>query len=84
MTPADARALAVTVEEEWDNEVVPNALRSLAAQVEALQELLFERGAMEDAPCFVCGYNGQGYFQPDKHACAARHHEAIDRAREAT
>jgi DNA repair exonuclease SbcCD ATPase subunit len=31
----------------------------------------------ENAPCFVCGYNGPGYFQPDKHPCAKLYHEAI-------
>lgn len=36
--------------------------------------------AMADAPCFVCGYNGPGYFQPDKHPCAKWYHAAIDAA----
>jgi hypothetical protein len=39
-----------------------------------LEDLLFELGAMEDAPCFCCGYRGRGYYQPDTHPCAARHH----------
>lgn len=41
---------------------------------------LFELGVMEDAPCFFCGYNGPGYFQPTQHACAIEHHAAIDAA----
>ena len=53
----------------------------LRAERDALREWLFARGAMEDPPCFVCGYNGPGYFQPDKHPCAAKHHAAIDAAR---
>lgn len=42
---------------------------------ERLENLLFKRGAMETAPCFVCGYNGAGYYNPDVHKCAARHHK---------
>jgi len=44
-------------------------------EIERLRDLLFARGAMKDAPCFCCGYNGPGYFQPKLHPCAARHHE---------
>lgn len=29
-----------------------------------------------DPPCYICGYNGEGYFNPDKHPCAAVYHEA--------
>ena len=43
------------------------------AYIEKLENMLFERGAMEDAPCFVCGYNGPGYFHPDRHPCAEKH-----------
>ena len=28
----------------------------------------------EQAPCFLCGYSGEGYFQPDKHSCAQLYH----------
>ena len=41
---------------------------------ERLHDLLFRMGAMEHAPCFRCGYNGPGYFQPSRHPCAAQHH----------
>jgi len=34
----------------------------------------FRLGAMESAPCFHCGYDGEGYFQPDKHDCAKYYH----------
>jgi hypothetical protein len=34
----------------------------------------FASGRMLKAPCFVCGYNGEGYFQPEKHICAEQHH----------
>jgi len=45
-----------------------------AARIAELEDLLFALGAMEQAPCFCCGYNGSGYFQPDKHPCAERHY----------
>lgn len=28
----------------------------------------------QSAPCFICGYNGGGYFQPETHSCAERYH----------
>jgi hypothetical protein len=52
----------------------PHMLEQAADYMERLEDMLFERGAMEEAPCFCCGYNGPGYFQPDKHKCAERHH----------
>lgn len=53
-------------------------MRESAEQREReLQDRLFARGEMAQAPCFVCGYNGPNYFQPDVHPCAARHHAAI-------
>jgi len=39
------------------------------------EKLLFEMGAMNKAPCFKCGYNGSGYFQPKIHKCAEQHHK---------
>lgn len=50
---------------------------SAERQVRALQDRLFMRGEMALAPCFVCGYNGPNYYQPDAHPCAARHHAAL-------
>lgn len=46
----------------------------LKERVRRLENMLFKLGAMNEAPCFVCGYNGAGYYQPDKHKCAKRHH----------
>ena len=40
-----------------------------------LEDKLFEMGVMNEAPCFICGYNGEGFYQPDKHKCAERHHK---------
>ena len=33
-----------------------------------------ERLLFGDAPCFLCGYSGPGYFQTATHPCAARFH----------
>ena len=33
----------------------------------------------DDAPCYLCGYNGPGYFQADTHSCAAGYHAAVAR-----
>lgn len=46
-----------------------------AREIERLRKLLFRAGAMAVAPCFCCGYDGPGYFNPEIHPCAARHHE---------
>lgn len=31
----------------------------------------------EQAPCYLCGYNGELYYQPSTHSCAKLYHEAI-------
>ena len=64
------------------NTVVPGySKRALIAEaaivVQTYEEMLFALGAMADAPCFCCGYNGPGYFQPAKHQCAARHRDGF-------
>ena len=43
-------------------------------RITKLEDMLFERGTMNEPPCFCCGYNGQGYYQPSTHPCAERHH----------
>ena len=43
--------------------------------IKKLENRLFKLGEMSTAPCFLCGYDGAGYFQPDKHSCADRHHK---------
>lgn len=45
-----------------------------AVAMQTYEDMLFARGGMDDAPCFCCGYNGRGYYQPDTHPCAKRHH----------
>ncbi len=36
----------------------------------------FDVASFENPPCYICGYNGRGYFQPDKHMCATIYHRA--------
>lgn len=48
------------------------------AQLEKYENLLFKMGAMNKAPCFKCGYNGQGYYQPLIHKCAEKHHRLCE------
>jgi hypothetical protein len=45
-----------------------------ARRIRELEDRLFAHGEMLNAPCFVCGYNNTGYFNPALHPCAARHH----------
>lgn len=47
-----------------------------ADRITELEDLLFATGQMMVAPCFCCGYNGPGYYQPQTHPCAKRHHES--------
>jgi hypothetical protein len=49
--------------------------KDISKYVGKLESLLFELGAMNNSPCFKCGYNGSGYFNPTIHACATKHHE---------
>lgn len=45
----------------------------LFATVRRLRELGFASGLMSSSPCFVCGYDGEGYFDPNAHPCATSH-----------
>lgn len=37
-------------------------------------EVPIDRKRFEQAPCYLCEYNGPGYYQPATHPCAARYH----------
>ena len=50
-------------------------LDQLSAVKHKLEDVAFRHGAMLAAPCFCCGYNGSGYFNPLTHECASRHHQ---------
>jgi hypothetical protein len=45
------------------------------ARAERYETALFRAGAMSKPPCFACGYNGPGYYNPMTHECAAKHHK---------
>jgi len=63
-----------------DNSVTCDAIEpnTLNAEVAKYEALLFKLGAMRNAPCFKCGYNGEGYYQADKHPCAEQHHKLCE------
>ncbi len=37
-----------------------------------------DRKRFHTAPCYLCGYNGHGYFQPQTHPCAAVFHDQLE------
>ena len=37
---------------------------------------------MDNAPCFLCGYNGEGYYQPDKHPCIERYRLIVENSQQ--
>jgi hypothetical protein len=53
------------------DEVIHGITKALAQQpaAGAVDKARFKR-----APCYLCGYNGPGYYQPDTHPCAAKYH----------
>ena len=51
---------------------------TLAAQQPAAVDGAIDRARFERAPCYLCGYNGPGYYKPDKHPCAAKYHAALE------
>ena len=67
---SDAEKFAIEEHEKLQREN-----EALKSEVERLTDLCFGAGLMKKSPCFKCGYNGPGYFQPDTHVCAAKHHE---------
>lgn len=51
------------------------ALAANSAPGQALDHKRFEQ-----APCYICGYNGAGYFQPGQHECAKLWHGFVPAA----
>jgi hypothetical protein len=37
----------------------------------------FDLRRFERAPCYLCGYNGECYYRPEFHPCAALYHERV-------
>lgn len=48
-------------------------LTAAQARIAELEDRLIP-SLFSQAPCFICSYNGAGYFQPSTHPCAARYH----------
>lgn len=57
------------VNNSWVGTVARKALHPPAEKGQPI-----DRARFEQAPCYLCGYNGHGYFQPDRHKCAALYH----------
>lgn len=57
---------------EGELELWLTAWRAALAQ----QPAAVDRARFRKAPCYLCGYNGVGYFQPETHPCAALYHAA--------
>lgn len=51
------------------------------AEIKRLRKLAMSTHLFEEAPCFLCGYSGPGYYQPEQHPCAALYHEAMEEQR---
>lgn len=45
-------------------------------QQPAVVDEAIDRARFERAPCYICGYNGPGYYRPDTHPCAAKYRAA--------
>ena len=45
------------------------------AERKALRKV-FDHKKFERAPCYLCGYNGERYYQPSTHSCASLYHSA--------
>lgn len=57
------------------NKEYGQVIRWIVDRKDEYEDMLIGLGAMSTAPCFICGYAGEGYFVPSKHPCAERHHE---------
>jgi hypothetical protein len=51
-----------------------SALREAWGEIDRLKGSIVKTKRFEQGNCPICGYNGPGYFQPDKHPCAKYYH----------
>jgi hypothetical protein len=49
-----------------DKPLIPAGNENVAAKI--------DKARFENAPCYMCGYNGPDYYQPSTHKCAAAYH----------
>jgi cytochrome c len=56
----------------------PGPALAMAKVTDRLKEqyarIIVKTKRFEEGNCPICGYNGPGYFQPDKHPCAKYYH----------
>lgn len=50
-------------------------IERLQAQLETAKRGAFNATRFESAPCYLCGYNGPGYYQTEMHSCAKLYHQ---------
>lgn len=68
----------------YEDGIIPadgRLMHEAADEIERLRKLAMTTYLFEEAPCFLCGYNGPGYYQPEQHPCAALYHEAMEEQR---
>lgn len=74
----DERETAWTRPTAWAYAQVCKALDKKVKEITELREALrigFNRQLFERPPCYICGYNGQLYYQPGMHPCAQFYHQ---------
>jgi hypothetical protein len=74
-SPAFVGALSLNAPAQPANDELLITQVELLATILSLHDRLFRLGAMHDSPCFACGYDGPGYYQPETHPCATLHHK---------
>ena len=65
--------------EEKGGDIPPSVVRNLFEQARAAAKggvAPIDCARFEQAPCYICGYNRENYYQPEAHHCAARYHAA--------
>lgn len=78
-TPCYATEVIMELDPIWFTQ--DKHMKAIAKELKRLEDMLFAAGAMDEAPCFCCGYNGPGYYQPAQHKCAKRHHKLVHNAK---
>lgn len=63
------------VELAYSPKSVPKTLEHWRTMARRYAILLFKNGVMSKMPCFACGYDGPGYYDPKVHRCAELHHK---------
>lgn len=73
-----AKKLQVSTTAEIIRAAIEKGHIKLPQQLEWQQALIrktFNHRVFEQAPCYICNYNGPEYYQPSVHKCAEFYHE---------